>query len=250
MARENDNGGLNVWWFAAGGFLLVVVIAAVFAVLWPADDEPTASEPSSSEGSAAPGEEPSTDGGNDSDGNDSPSDDAASTEASSGDSCETPDGSSDFPATAPDFEWQDHPIGLSLPVSDEHGPVSLEEGYWHCTSHTPAGAVFAAPSLLASFTNGTYEAAIDTPGAREFFNAEQGGSSPVDMVFRGFQVVQSSDQSATIDYWVQPQSVQADMSSRIHLIWDENAQDWKLDLKNGQPDFSEVTDTSDYTAFE
>lgn len=250
MARENDNGGLNVWWFAAGGFLLVVVIATVLAVLWPADDGPSASKTQSSEESATAGEESPGAGGAASGGNESPSDDAASTDSSSGDSCEVPDGSSDFPATAPDFEWQDHPIGLSLPVSDEHGPASMEEGYWHCTSHTSAGAVFAGPALLASFSNGTYEAAVDTPSAREVFDTEQSLSSSADAVFRGYQVVQSSDQSATVDYWVQPESMQADMSFRLHLIWDEGTRDWKLDLKNGQPEYAEVTDTSDYTAFE
>ena len=60
---------------------------------------------------------------------------------------------SPFPTEAPEFAWEDFEglEGFALPVSDEHGPAVQEDGFWRCFSQTPAGAAFAAASLLLNF---------------------------------------------------------------------------------------------------
>ena len=110
------------------------------------------------------------------------------------------DADESFPTEAPEFTWEDFEgtDGLALPVSDEHGPAVQEDGFWRCFSQTPAGAAFAAPSLFLDFVvSREYEAAVDSPGARQA--VPQGIGRRVcrrvstERSVRGYRIVDSSE---------------------------------------------------------
>ena len=151
--------------------------------------------------------------------------------------------SDEIPTETPEFEWVDYRT-IQLPVSDEYGPLERESFPWTCSSNTPTGAVFAALPLMFAFTlEGESEAAIDSPGARAAAN--QGGG--LDFMPRGFRVVDSTPESTTVSYWA---ASQEDTSLKgtfdVTVVWDDETQDWKLDLAGGFPDIEPITNTSSY----
>lgn len=239
MAENNNR--LGPGWLVAGGFLLLVVVAALVVVFFPADDdegEPeadTTTESSQTPDAAEPdppGENETTTG---------------SGETDSVEACDLDEADSDFPATAPEFTWEDHPGGLVLPVSEEHGPVVREDEFWRCTSQTPAGAAFAGISLYHAFDAGAQEAAEDSPRARSLFEENQELDQEADGVVRGFQITSSSDEAASIEYWMEPPNEETAISLPLSLVWDEQANDWRIDFSDGRPEFSLLENTSDFT---
>ena len=235
MADENKNG-LGTSWLVAGGFLLIVIITVVLAVVvFPGRDADP--EPADPAGSAGESPSPSASPG------------AVSPEVEPGEAveqCDLDEADSDFPTRAPEFQWEDHPIGLTVPVSEEHGPVVRDGEFWRCTSRTVSGAVFAGPALLAAFQAGHQEAAADSPRARLLFES-QPEDSAVDAVLRGFRVSSSNEDTAVIEYLTETFDGEYRGAMQIHLVWDEELQDWRLDLSDGEPPFSIVEDTSGFT---
>lgn len=244
MADENKNR-MGTTWLVAGGFLLLVVVAALAVVFFPAggDDEPetNTTEESIAEDTSEPTSEPTEE--------QLPTGDAAEDSGDGGDNaaiepCDLDEADSDFPASAPEFRWEDHPNGVTLPVSDEHGPVVRDGDFWRCTSQTPTGAAFAGASLFVAFAEGEREAAEDSPRARELFEARGEGT---DVVVRGFQITSSSETTATIDYWMEPISESTALSVELFLVWNDEANDWRLDYSDGEPNYTVIKETSDYT---
>lgn len=235
MADESKNG-LGVSWFIAGGFLLIVIIAVVAAVVvLPSDNAD--SDHTDPAGSAGESPSPSASPGTVAQGNESTGEDRQ---------CDLDEADSDFPTRAPEFRWEDHPIGLTVPVSEEHGPVVRDGAFWRCTSRTVSGAVFAGPALLSAFQAGHQEAAADSPRARMVFES-QPEDSAVDAVLRGFRVSSSNEDAAVIEYLTETFDGEYRGAMQIHLVWDEDLQDWRLDLSDGEPPFSIVEDTSGFT---
>lgn len=235
---ENKNG-LGAGWLMAGGFLLLAVIAALAVILFPSGDEEeadttaTTEENTAAEDELPPAAEDSEPHGDDSE----------------IEPCDLDEADSDFPASAPEFSWEDHPIGVVLPVSEEHGPIVRDGEFWRCTSQTPAGAAFAGASLFVAYGNGDEAAVVDSPRARALLDeGDPFGVGDPDVIFRGFQITSSSDEAATVDYWVESDTDDSLVASvDLALVWDEEVNDWRLDLADGALTFTALEDTSSYT---
>lgn len=241
MARTQKQSGGRSWIFWGAALLIVVVVVVVGLLTIPAgsDDEPD--EEPAAQNTESPAPEPVE------------PDDEAPAEEPAGEvsQCEDMDADSAFPTEAPDFAWEDFEgvEEFALPVSDEHGPAVQEDGFWRCFSQTPAGAAFAAPSLYASLTLGGYlDAAIDSPGARAAMPDDlQQSRENVAALIRGFRIVDSSDEEATVEMWGAAPDGSADLVFVFDLLWDEEANDWRLDLAGGEPSVEVIENTSDYT---
>ncbi|WP_146131217.1 hypothetical protein [Nesterenkonia sandarakina] len=167
--------------------------------------------------------------------------------------CEDMDADDSFPTEAPEFTWEDFEGsgGFAVPVSEEHGPAVQEDGFWRCFSQTPSGAAFAAQILFLDFVvSREYEAAIDSPGAREIL-AQGEGDDPEEyydgVLVRGFRIVDSSDEEATVQVWQSVPEMSADGAYELTLLWDEEANDWRLDLASGDAPFTMLDNTADFT---
>lgn len=152
-----------------------------------------------------------------------------------------------FPNDAPETEWKRHPAGMLLPVSSEHGPAKTDEEFWRCFSHTPSGAIFAGLTLLLDISGaGIIDAAAESPERDELFkhwqSLEQTSEYPV---ISGYRIMNSSDDAASVEY-IGPAGSQY-VSTRVDLLWDTKANDWRLDLSSGEPAWDIATDPSAYT---
>lgn len=242
MADEKENA-MGTTWLVAGGFLLLVVVAIGAVILFPADDD---NEPATPE--ATTGTDETTEAADDP----LPTSGTPETTENEEDNqavepCDLDAANSDFPATVPEFRWEDHPNGVTLPVSDEHGPVVRDGDFWRCTSQTPTGAAFAGINLYSAFDAGVQEAAKDSPRARDLFEQNQELNQEANGVVRGFQITSSSETAVTIDYWMEPPNEETPLSLPLFLVWDEEVNDWRLDFSEGRPDFALIEDTSGYT---
>lgn len=241
MARTDKQDGGKSWIFWGAGLLVVILVVIVGLLTIPTGSN-EAEEPD--EGLVAEGPDPSAD-------TVEPEEEPAETEAGDVSQCEDLDADSAFPTEAPDFAWEDYEglENFALPVSDEHGPAVQEDGFWRCFSQTPAGAAFAAPSLWLSFgLGGHYEAAVDSPGAEaalpDDLEAERDAANGL---VRGFRIVDSSDEEATVQVWIAPPDGSVDLYQEFRLTWNDDANDWKLDLAGGMGEFEELTNTADFT---
>ncbi|GAA1150507.1 hypothetical protein [Nesterenkonia lutea] len=243
MARTNKQRGGRSWIFWGAGLLIVIVVVVVGLLTIPAGSDDAPDEEPAAQNTDSPAPEPVE-----------PEDEEpAEEQAGAVSQCEGMDADSAFPAEAPEFAWEDFDgaEGLALPVSDEHGPAVQEDGFWRCFSQTPAGAAFAAPSLFLSFVVGReYEAAVDSPGAREALpqvSADESAENFEGVLVRGFRIVDSSAEEATVRVWLGYPDLSADGAYDFTLLWNEDANDWRLDLAAGEAPFSELTETSDFT---
>lgn len=241
MARKEQQDGGKSWIFWGGGLLIVIIVVIVGLLTIPTGSN-EAEEPD--EGLNAEGPDPSADPVE-------PEEDP--TEGDAPERCEDMDADESFPIEAPEFTWEDFDgtNGLALPVSEEHGPAVQEDGFWRCFSQTPAGAAFAAPSLFLDFVvSREYHAAVDSPGARQAVPQDAPETSAEnfdDVLVRGFRIVDSSDEEATVRVWFGYPELSADGAYDFTLIWDDEANDWRLDLSPGEAPFSDLTNTSDFT---
>jgi hypothetical protein len=154
-----------------------------------------------------------------------------------------------FPNDAPETEWKRHPAGMLLPVSSEHGPAKQDGEFWRCFSHSPTGAVLAGFTLVIDFSAGReIEAAADSVNREKLF-AEQGSgtSSEGFPPMLGYRVMNSSDDSAIIEYLSKTGEQYASMS--VDLVWSEKENDWRLDLSTSAPTWNVVNDPSSFTDF-
>lgn len=169
-------------------------------------------------------------------------------EPATGGECDLANNDDSFPTEAPDFEWQNH-HGAEIPVSEEHGPADQDDEFWQCFSQTPTGATFAGIPLMLDFTlNDAHEAGEDSPATDAAFGEAQNFPEDVDVLFQGFRVNEASDDHASVTYWMTPETDPAagDLQMTVELVWDEGADDWRLDLTRGLPDWEEAEDTSGF----
>lgn len=238
MAETESKSPFNVWWFGAGAFVILVLIGGVllgFQLGSSDDGEPVAAESTPAE-EAAP-EQP-----------DSAVEDpqAADDEARECGSLAT---DQDYPTEAPPTEWATYgSSSMTVPVSEEYGPVNRDSNLWGCYAHSPTGAVYAGLGLIASFSiGGEYDAAVDTAQAESAFedqSAESGASFPS---FSGFRIDEYSDDAARITYYGDQGEHSAGIS--FSLKWDEQADDWRLDWT--RPDgFEENPDPEQFVMWE
>ncbi|MBO0596256.1 hypothetical protein I2485_00615 [Nesterenkonia sp. E16_7] len=241
MARKEQQGGGRSWIFWGAGLSVVILVVIVGLLTIPTgsneaeepDDGLVAEGPDPSSEPVEPEEEP--------------------TEGDAPARCEDMDADESFPTEAPEFAWEDFDgvEGLALPVSDEHGPAVQEDGFWRCFSQTPAGAAFAAPSLFMDFVvSREYDAAVDSPGAREAVpqeSVEESAEGFEGTLVRGFRIEDSSAEEATVSVWLSQPEQSADGAYEFTLVWDEDANDWRLDLSPGQAPLTMLSNTSDFT---
>lgn len=231
MAETEGKSPFNVWWVAAGGFLVLVIVGAVvlgFQLGRSGGDETATAE-------TAPAEAPGT----------QPGAGAGETEATGGQDreCGTLSDNQDYPTEAPPTEWETYASSsMTVPVSDEYGPVKRDGALWECYAHSPTGAVYAGLGLIASFSiGGEYEAAIDSPQAEAALEdqaAEAGASFPS---FSGYRIDEYSDEAARITYYGQQDEYTVGIA--FSLKWDEEADDWRLDWS--RPDGFEESPSAD-----
>ncbi|MFK0085414.1 hypothetical protein [Glutamicibacter sp. NPDC090743] len=154
-----------------------------------------------------------------------------------------------FPNEAPASEWKRHPAGMLLPVNADHGPAKMDGDFWRCFSHTPTGAVLAGFTLVIDFSaGGEIDAAVESMNRQRLF--EEQGSSTSNENFPpmlGFRVMNSSDDSAIVEYLSKTGEQYAAMS--VNLAWSDKDHDWRLDLASSPPTWGEVSDPSSYTEF-
>lgn len=231
---ETDPLGKN--WKLWGGILAfiaaVVILGLIFFPRTPPQPEatPTTPAPTVPVETAPPSASPS----------------ASASKPASGD-CPALSTDTTFPNDAPDTEWKRHPAGMLLPVSAEHGPAKMDGEFWRCFSHTPSGAVFAGLTLLLDISGaGIIDAAAESPQRDELFeqwmSLEQTSEYPV---ISGYRIMNSSDDAASVEY-IGPAGNQY-VSTRVDLLWDDKANDWRLDLSSGEPAWDVTTDLSSYT---
>lgn len=241
MARKEQQDGGKSWIFWGAGLLIVIIVVIVGLLTIPTgSNEPE--EPD--EGLNAEGPDPSAD---------PVEPEEEPTEGDAPERCEDMDADESFPTEAPEFTWEDFEGsgGFAVPVSEEHGPAVQEDGFWRCFSQTPSGAAFAAQILLLDFgVSREYEAAIDSPGARQAL-AQGEGEDPEEyydgVLMRGFRIVDSSDEEATVQVWTSLPEMSAEGADEVTLLWDEEANDWRLDLASGDFPFTILDNTSDFT---
>lgn len=234
MAETESKSPFNIWWVAAAGFLVLVVVGAVvlgFQLGRSDDGEPTAAETTPTEAPMAGGGETEAAGGE--------------TEAAGGQDreCGALSDDQDYPTEAPPTEWETYgSSSMTVPVSDEYGPLKRDGALWECYAHSPTGAVYAGLGLIASFSiGGEYDAAIDSPQAESALEeqaAEAGVSFPS---FSGFRIDEYSDEAARITYYGEQGEYTVGISFSVK--WDVQADDWRLDWS--RPDGFEENPSSD-----
>ncbi|PRZ11600.1 hypothetical protein BCL67_1432 [Nesterenkonia sandarakina] len=242
MARTDKQGGGKSWIFWGAGLLVVILVVIVGLLTIPTGSN-EAEEPD--EGLNAEGPDPSA--------QPVEPEEPSETDGETPERCEDMDADDSFPTEAPEFTWEDFEGsgGFAVPVSEEHGPAVQEDGFWRCFSQTPSGAAFAAQILFLDFVvSREYEAAIDSPGAREIL-AQGEGDDPEEyydgVLVRGFRIVDSSDEEATVQVWQSVPEMSADGAYELTLLWDEEANDWRLDLASGDAPFTMLDNTADFT---
>ncbi|GAA2942967.1 hypothetical protein ACFO7V_03180 [Glutamicibacter bergerei] len=231
---ETDPLGKN--WKLWGGILAfiaaVVIVGLVF--IRPSTPEPEAAHTVPAPSVPAETVEPSA----------SPT----ASKSSSGD-CPALSTDTTFPNEAPDTEWKRHPAGMLLPVSDSHGPAKMDGDFWRCFSHTPSGAVMSGITLLFDFSSGgVLDAAADSTQREVLFEEWKNAETPAEFpLISGFRVMDSSDQTASIEYLAPVADQYA--YTRVNVLWDEKANDWRLDLSSGEPAWDTTLNVSSYTDF-
>lgn len=233
---ETDPLGKN--WKLWGGILAfitaLIIVGLIFFPRSSAEPEtaPTAPAPSVPAETIEPSASPT----------------ASASKSASGD-CPALSTDNSFPNEAPDTEWKRHPAGMLLPVNTDHGPAKMDGDFWRCFSHTPSGAVMSGITMLFDFSSGgVLDAAASSPQRENLFEQWQNASTPSDFpLISGFRVMNSSDQTASIEYLAPVAEQYA--YTRVDVVWDEKALDWRLDLANGEPAWDTTLDASSYTEF-
>lgn len=232
---ETDPLGKN--WKLWGGILAfiaaVVILGLIFFPRTPPQPETTPTEPAPSVPveTAPPSASPS----------------ASASKPASGD-CPALSTDTSFPNDAPATEWKRHPAGMLLPVSAEHGPAKMDGEFWRCFSHTPTGAVLAGITLTIDFSvGGEIEAAADSARREESFKAQQAISEVEFPAISAFRVMQSSNDSASVEYLAKHGEQYGAM--RVDLVWSDKDHDWRLDISLADPTWKVVSDPSSYTDF-
>lgn len=228
---ETDPLGKN--WKLWGGILAFIAALVIVGLIFI---RPSTPEPETTPTAPAPSVPVETT---------EPSASPTASKQSSGD-CPALSTDNSFPNDAPETEWKRHPAGMLLPISSEHGPAKTDGDFWRCFSHTPSGALYAGAVLSLEFSaGGVLEAAQDSSQRQGVFDKEnsvKGSSFPL---IEGYRLMNSTADSASIEYMATEAGQGA--SIRFDVLWDDKANDWRLDISAGMPEWKLVNDTSSFT---
>lgn len=214
MSRKEQSSPFNMWWWAAAGFIVIVLIAAlglVFLTKSGDNNGTTSQPPSPAEATNNP---------------------PAQTKNGQ---CEGLSNDQSYPTTAPETKWEVYDnSALTVPISKEFGPLEHGGKMPRCFAHSPAGAAYAAPNLTGAFSIGLQkEAAADSPEADELFEDQKEADNSNLATIRGFRIDSYTDSEAEVSLYGEHGDIQA--SIKVALLWDEQANDWRLDLRSGFP---------------
>lgn len=234
---ESDPLGKN--WKMWGGILAFIAVVVILGLIFVPKTTPN---PEAATPTLADTPSPSAPA-------QSPTASASAAKPSTGD-CPALSTDNSFPNDAPKTEWKRHPAGMLLPVSSEHGPAKQDGDFWRCFSHTPTGALYAAITLSFDFTGSLVPEAATESAQRDSILSQlkpelAGGAYPV---IQGFRVMASDDESASVEYLIPSGTDFA--SLRWDVVWSEADHDWRLDVSNGIPEASQVSDPSTFTRWE
>lgn len=227
MAKEPFNTQFNVWWVLSAALLAIVLVAGILIGIFVGRDTG-----GSDQAQKPPAESGAT---------------TAAAPADSGGNCNVPSDDQDYPVEAPGTKWELYKNVVSLPTSETYGPTKREGAFWQCYAHSPKGALFASFNLSQAFTTGgVYEAAVDTPGAKEIFESEANIDSSASVLpeLAGFKIDSYSESAATISLLFKSGDMYG--NATVELVWDNEAGDWRWDAENS-PEPEAVEDTDQYT---
>lgn len=214
MSKEPFSTQFNTWWVLSAALIAgVLVFGGIFLGMnWNSDDKDDEAAPKPVETTApAPKDE-------------------------GGGGCNVPADDQQYPTKAPESKWELYENVTSLPTSSSYGPTQKDGAFWHCFAHSPTGALFASINLTTAFITGhEYQAAVDTPGAREIFdeNSSVADSEGSAVEIAGFQIESYSDSAATVKLLVNVNGQLGSMPTE--LVWDKDADDWRWDAENMTP---------------
>lgn len=213
MAREEPfSTKFNVWWVLCAALVAVVLVGGIAIGFFAgrkqdsnaAEEQPA---PTSAEGAS-----------------------------STGGACNVPADDQTYPTEAPETKWELYENVASVPTSQTYGPMKKDGAFWQCFAHSPKGALFASFNLSQAFVGGkVYEAAVDTPGAKDIYdeNDAVASSEGAAVEVAGFQIESYSETEATIVLLLKVNGQLG--SSPMTLIWDDAADDWRWDVENTPP---------------
>jgi hypothetical protein len=218
------NGSL-AWWISGGLLVVLVVGIIVGVVIWPRD---TSAVPDNTTPPTAPAttDEPA---------------------AKAGTACKATNVDTTLPDEAPETTWQTHPSEMLVPTSEKYGPTVQDGNLWSCFERSPTGAVFAGANLTAALSMSEADAAISGPGRDTALEENASASNDYERpVIEGFRVLAADESTATVEYWASSQGQTYSMG--LDLVWDENAEDWRLNLETpgDHPRVGVLEDTAPY----
>lgn len=225
--KEPFNTQFNMWWVLSAALVVIVLVAGIFIGIFVGRDTDSSGQSEEAPGTSGSATE-------------------AAPPANSG-ACDVPSDDQDYPVEAPDTKWELYKNVVSLPTSETYGPTKREGDFWQCYAHSPKGALFAAFNLSQAFTTGgVYDAAVDTPEAKQIFEEEANtdSSSSVLPELAGFKIDSYSESAATISLLFKSGDMNG--NATVELIWDDEAGDWRWDAQNS-PEPEPVEDTDQYT---
>jgi hypothetical protein len=233
----------NKWWFISGGLVLVIAAALVWILaIGPgtANNNNDALPEPGNNSSALPEE---------------PTSSTKPTELAGGE-CDLDDSDQEIPTEGPAAEWTDYgPV--KLPTSEEAGPALQEGSVWSCFAHTPTGALMAAPYFAWGLAWNDYEgiieqSAVDNAAVAPWLaNREELGEASLEPGtapgVAGFRFESYTGTEAVVQVGLRYGTIER--MSRVYLVWDEAAGDWKVDLSKGDPASAtnEVTSLANFT---
>lgn len=244
QAVENGQWWSRPWFVACATMIAMGVVLAVVLLLWPGDDDTQAAgaEQSATETSAAQ----------------APTD--ATADAQSASICGLDSSDNTSLTKAPRAEWGQAVGGISVPVSEDHGPGQSDESteVRSCFAQSPEGAVLAAASLITA--SGDTEVLAETIEQRSVDSAgkdvalsqitqgDTGGAPPIQIA--GFRLLNYSPEQATVEIVAEVQG--ADDTTLIttgaDLVWTNG--DWYATYAadgSGGPVAGQVSSLNGYT---
>lgn len=215
MAREElVSTKFNVWWVLCAALIAVVLVGAVAIGFFAGRNQDSKAEEQQPAPTSAGG---------------APS-------AAAGGACGVPADDQDYPTEAPETNWELYKNVASVPTSQTYGPTKKDGAFWKCFARSPKGALFASFNLSQAFVTGkVYEAAVDTPGAKDIYdeNSAVADSEGAAVEVAGFQIESYTETDATIVLLLKVNGQLG--QSPMNLVWDESADDWRWDVENTSP---------------
>jgi hypothetical protein len=181
--------------------------------------------------------------------------------------CGLDPGSQTIPDSSPKAAWKLRGT-MAVPTSRSFGPRHFRDGVPSCFAHSPTGALFATPSIIAALSVASHRSdaeqittlkamaapgpALDAATARRGGGGQPSADSSAGVQVAGFKVVRYEPSSAVIDLAFRVD--RAGASGYVHatstLRWDSG--DWKIVLsQDGRPwdSMQQIPDLTGYIAW-